>query len=981
MEYRYRNSFVCFTGGLILCVGFLMSSVSQAQCPSGQKDYDFTLGSFAVVMQTFLPTWFTDSRWDDVLYQQGPYFVDLDNDANGIMDDDHFDFLAAVLDGTPTSLTGVPQENIDTVRSAFASNRAYTSTIEFTLPRVQGKVFGIKIYDGPLTTGGSISLPFVGEQTIPSLWELLNDESPVFKEGLLDLISGYMTIGDATSVEHLRSMIGVIIERFIVDKLPEILANLKSAGALQDLAINEEINWEGYEKPVAKSVKGAPDLNFTVTISGFDVNIIIAGSDIDTGVNTFINNFSCTNYSCQSAILGAVGDLNGDVTANGTSYVNAGGDRQGFMLNEGIVDPPLEITLQPLSQTVNAGDPVSMSIAHVGGQDGGTVLYFWDLTDAESFEVLGNVAMSRDFTIPYAVPANAGSYTATICDGLWTRRSDLAALAVNAVEFQIISQPSGGTYTEGERITLMVNVTGGEAIPSFDWQMDSGGGFVSLGINASGIEILNATIANSGNYRCVITGVQGGTSAQLISDTATVMVNPVGEGVVEGAVEGQTEGEGAEEGAVEGQTEGTIEGEGCILDTCPDFDAEGTAFYVQLSSLLSIEIDWTISDIDNSIIPDSWEVALFQAVLCRAGAPDPDPTVCTYLSNLDMLRTEPNYGLIQDVEHVVVALLSISTEMQNTVKTLGLIGQYDVALMTVKAPGEPFSAQGDPDGDSLDNLSEFSATVGAGLGRADYVFIALTPNPSEGQIEGDVEGAVEGEGVVEGVVEGQLEGEGVAEGVLEGQEEGEGVEEGVLEGQVEGEGAEEGILEGQVEGEGIEEGVLEGQEEGEGVEEGVFEGQVEGEGVEEGVFEGQVEGEGVEEGVLEGQEEGEGVEEGAIEGQIEGEGVEEGVLEGQVEDGIHTADQDGDGIIDLSELLRIIQFYNSGGLHCQAGTEDGYAPGLGDTSCGVHDSDYNPQDWQINISELLRVIQFYNSGGYHYCPEEGTEDGYCPGQY
>jgi len=28
---------------------------------------------------------------------------------------------------------------------------------------------------------------------------------------------------------------------------------------------------------------------------------------------------------------------------------------------------------------------------------------------------------------------------------------------------------------------------------------------------------------------------------------------------------------------------------------------------------------------------------------------------------------------------------------------------------------------------------------------------------------------------------------------------------------------------------------------------------------------------------------------------------------------------------------------------------------------------------------LLRLIQFYNSGGYHYCPGEGTEDGFCPG--
>ncbi|HNT88574.1 MAG TPA: hypothetical protein PKL84_11985, partial [Candidatus Hydrogenedentes bacterium] len=57
-------------------------------------------------------------------------------------------------------------------------------------------------------------------------------------------------------------------------------------------------------------------------------------------------------------------------------------------------------------------------------------------------------------------------------------------------------------------------------------------------------------------------------------------------------------------------------------------------------------------------------------------------------------------------------------------------------------------------------------------------------------------------------------------------------------------------------------------------------------------------------------------------------------------------------------------------------------PGPGaNQSCAPHASDYSPSgpDWQIGLTELLRLIQFYNSGGYHPCPGEGTEDGYCPG--
>ena len=45
----------------------------------------------------------------------------------------------------------------------------------------------------------------------------------------------------------------------------------------------------------------------------------------------------------------------------------------------------------------------------------------------------------------------------------------------------------------------------------------------------------------------------------------------------------------------------------------------------------------------------------------------------------------------------------------------------------------------------------------------------------------------------------------------------------------------------------------------------------------------------------------------------------------------HSADQNLDYLISLSELLRVIQFYNSGGYHCDASGEDGYAPAPGDT--------------------------------------------------
>jgi hypothetical protein len=90
----------------------------------------------------------------------------------------------------------------------------------------------------------------------------------------------------------------------------------------------------------------------------------------------------------------------------------------------------------------------------------------------------------------------------------------------------------------------------------------------------------------------------------------------------------------------------------------------------------------------------------------------------------------------------------------------------------------------------------------------------------------------------------------------------------------------------------------------------------------------------------------------------------------------HSADTSANFSIDLSELLRVIQFYNSNGLHCEEGTEDGFSPGPGNQECGPHDSDYNPHDWRIDISELLRMIQMYNARVYGL--DSDTEDGFLP---
>jgi len=64
--------------------------------------------------------------------------------------------------------------------------------------------------------------------------------------------------------------------------------------------------------------------------------------------------------------------------------------------------------------------------------------------------------------------------------------------------------------------------------------------------------------------------------------------------------------------------------------------------------------------------------------------------------------------------------------------------------------------------------------------------------------------------------------------------------------------------------------------------------------------------------------------------------------------------------------------------HCDSSEKYGYAPGDGDKTCiPRHHSDYK-QDWKIDLSELLRLIQFYNSDG--YCSDPIGEDGFKAGK-
>ncbi len=549
------------------------------------------------------------------------------------------------------------------------------------------------------------------------------------------------------------------------------------------------------------------------------------------------------------------------------------------------------------------------------------------------------------------------------------------------MEGAVEGQPEGEGETEGALCyTLTVNVTGNgyvavdpdvscqspgtvvtlRAFPDTNWQFDHWEGNVSntgsalTNITMNQEETVTVTFVPQGTEGDLEGVGEGQTEGEGVEEGA-VEGQPEGEGAEEGAVEGQMEGEGVEEGVEEGQMEGEgveegaeegqMEGEGVEegvmegqvegeedLALCPDgslFGQPVTPFADLFNFSFSDEAASNFMYESFSGVTEAIGGVVWWGITVEGNR----STACT--------RDPESYNVFFYADDAgVPGSLSAQYTVTPTRTEVGMVTQgpstgvmlyrYEAALpVPVSLESGWFSVSGvgvftgcyfqwasSEIGDDacVVLIPDGYLTVGP-----DLAFCLIPVVNVEGQAEG--EGQMEGEGAEEGVVEGQPEGEGVVEGA----------EEGVIEGAEEG--AEEGVVEG------AEEGVVEG----------------------------------AEEGVVEGQPEGEGVVEGAEEG------VAEGAIEGEGETGIHNADQDGDGLISLSELLRVIQFFNSFGYHCGLDTEDGYAPGpTGLKTCSPHDSDYNPQDWEINLSELLRLIQFFNSGGYFPCL--GSEDGYCPGQ-
>jgi hypothetical protein len=175
--------------------------------------------------------------------------------------------------------------------------------------------------------------------------------------------------------------------------------------------------------------------------------------------------------------------------------------------------PPVQspiIVQQPISQTINSGDNVVLS---VGLQTAGTYNYQWQLNEQN---IAGATASS--LSVNNAV-AGVYRYRVIVSNSAGTVIGDTATLTVSTPPApSIVTQPAPKTVQEAANVSLNVVATGQGAIV-YQWQFNEQNlpGATSATLNLNEVKLNTA-----GRYRVLISSPYGVT----ISDTVTLTVNP-----------------------------------------------------------------------------------------------------------------------------------------------------------------------------------------------------------------------------------------------------------------------------------------------------------------------------------------------------------------------------------------------------------------------------------------------------------------------
>lgn len=220
----------------------------------------------------------------------------------------------------------------------------------------------------------------------------------------------------------------------------------------------------------------------------------------------------------HSMALAASGDIttwgdnsNGERTVPGdvdNVFAIAGGTGFSLAIEETLQPEAPAITTQPVDQTVNAPAAASFSVTATGVP---APTYQWR-KGGQNIDGATTATLTID---PTAID-DAGSYDVVVTNSSGSVNSDTATLTVQTAP-SISGQPQSQTTTVGSPVTLTVTATGNPA-PTYQWRKD---GQNIDGATSTSLDLGNVALDDAGSYDVVVTNVVG----QATSDAALLTVN------------------------------------------------------------------------------------------------------------------------------------------------------------------------------------------------------------------------------------------------------------------------------------------------------------------------------------------------------------------------------------------------------------------------------------------------------------------------